>query len=71
MAQTMHKKPEPLIKPPPKKPCPVCGHASYSLGGIHPQCNRAKADKVRREIRIEENLANPPEKPIAKKRSSF
>lgn len=45
----MHKKPEPLIKPPAQQKCPVCGHASYSPGGIHPQCNRAKADKLRKE----------------------
>ncbi len=67
----MHKKPEPLIKCQSQNKCPVCGHASYSRGGIHPQCNRAQADKLRREKRAEEQLAAPPSKPIPKKRSNF
>lgn len=34
----------PVIDPGQKR-CPVCNHAVYSLGGIHPQCaiNRATA----------------------------
>ena len=28
--------------------CPVCGKPSYSLGGVHPQCAVARADKVRK-----------------------
>lgn len=27
------------------KLCPVCGTASYSLGGIHPQCLSFRADQ--------------------------
>jgi hypothetical protein len=27
--------------------CPVCGKASYSASGIHPQCNVTRNDKVR------------------------
>ncbi len=67
----MHKKPEPLIKPPAQDKCPVCGHASYSRGGIHPQCNRAEADKLRKEKRAEEQLADPPEEPKPKKCSNY
>ena len=29
------------------QPCPVCGMASYSLGGIHPQCASEQADAPR------------------------
>jgi hypothetical protein len=29
--------------------CPVCGKPSYSLGGVHPQCEVARADKVRKD----------------------
>jgi hypothetical protein len=28
--------------------CPVCGKPSYSRGGVHPQCEVARADKVRK-----------------------
>jgi len=27
------------------KPCPVCGHTSYSRGGVHPQCSALLADQ--------------------------
>jgi hypothetical protein len=30
--------------------CPVCGEASYSLAGIHPQCSVLQADE-RRDVR--------------------
>lgn len=43
-----HKKPGPLtssIRPP--KLCPVCGAASYSRDGIHPQCAQQQADAPR------------------------
>lgn len=62
----MHKKPEPLIRPPTQSKCPVCGHASYSRGGIHPQCNSVQADKLRREQR-----AAATEELVAKKRSNL
>ncbi len=41
------KKPKPLFvatKPP---TCPYCGHATYSQGGIHPQCAISQADAPR------------------------
>jgi hypothetical protein len=31
--------------------CPVCGKASYSLTGTHPQCAVARADSVARAAR--------------------
>lgn len=31
----------------PKNLCPICGKASYSLGGIHPQCAMHQADEPR------------------------
>ncbi|TWT41313.1 hypothetical protein [Botrimarina hoheduenensis] len=49
-----NKKPEPLMKPQSQKKCPFCGHASYSAGGVHPQCSRDQADKQRRELRTVE-----------------
>lgn len=55
------KKPEPLLGSQIQKKCPVCGHASYSKDGIHPQCHRTKADKKRLELRAAEARANPPE----------
>jgi hypothetical protein len=27
--------------------CPICGEATYSRGGIHPQCAMAQADEPR------------------------
>ncbi|TWT99430.1 hypothetical protein Pla108_03690 [Botrimarina colliarenosi] len=55
------KKPEPLQRAQAQRKCPVCGHSSYSVDGIHPQCHRAKADKKRLEVRAAEARANPPE----------
>ena len=31
--------------------CPVCGKASYSRNGTHPQCSAAKADSLARAAR--------------------
>lgn len=63
-----HKKPEPLMKPIAQRKCTICGHASYSVGGVHPQCNRDEADKLRRELRAMEtvNSSSPQEKRPAK-----
>jgi endogenous inhibitor of DNA gyrase (YacG/DUF329 family) len=36
-----------VVAPPAKLPCPVCGKASYSPGGIHPQCAMQLADEPR------------------------
>jgi rRNA maturation endonuclease Nob1 len=36
-----------LPPPPPKTLCPICGKATYSKGGIHPQCAMQQADEPR------------------------
>jgi hypothetical protein len=36
-----------IVAPPPRQLCPICGKASYSLGGIHPQCAMQHADQPR------------------------
>lgn len=41
------KKPAPMHTAIPRKVCPVCGQASYSVAGIHPQCAEAQADEKR------------------------
>ncbi|QDU89241.1 hypothetical protein Pla175_26280 [Pirellulimonas nuda] len=65
------KKPEPLIRAEPQQKCPVCGHVSYSIGGIHPQCHSVMADRKRRELRAEEARANPPPVQASKKPGAF
>lgn len=42
-----HRKPEPIGGRKSPNICPVCGKASYSVGGIHPQCSVKKADLER------------------------
>ncbi len=62
--QTAHKKPLPLFGATTREPCPVCGHASYSLAGIHPQCAVRAADKVlndRIKARQQARPDHPPE----------
>jgi hypothetical protein len=39
-----HSKPKPTG--PVMPTCPVCGKATYSRGGIHPQCASERQDKV-------------------------
>jgi len=48
-AAMLAKKPEPLLVVPakPRRLCPVCGKASYSAGGTHPQCAEEQADAAR------------------------
>jgi hypothetical protein len=44
--------------------CPICGKASYSLGGIHPQCAMQQADEPRIvRLRAARKLENKSEKP--------
>jgi hypothetical protein len=38
------KKPEMIYFPQHRNLCPVCGKASYSRSGEHPQCSVARAD---------------------------
>jgi hypothetical protein len=40
-------RPLPLYPTPVRAICPVCGHASYSATGVHPQCSMQKADRER------------------------
>jgi hypothetical protein len=42
---------KPKVSVPARPPCPVCGKNTYSLGGIHPQCAVAHADKADRAAR--------------------
>ena len=42
------KKPVVLRAAAPPGLCPVCGKASYSLNGTHPQCSVARADAISR-----------------------
>jgi hypothetical protein len=44
-------KPVPIVPELRKNICPICGKASYSRGGIHPQCAVAQADEPR-SVRI-------------------
>lgn len=59
-----HKKPSPLHLPASKPPrmCPVCGVASYSRDGIHPQCAQKQADaprvaKIKADTKLAEKVA--------------
>jgi hypothetical protein len=48
LESTMSSEKVEIVAPPPAKhPCPVCGKASYSPGGIHPQCAMQQADEPR------------------------
>jgi endogenous inhibitor of DNA gyrase (YacG/DUF329 family) len=38
------KQAESVLRAAGRKPCPICGKASYSLGGVHPQCSQRQAD---------------------------
>ena len=43
-----HRKPEPIFHSSQPNLCPICGKASYSSAGIHPQCAVKQADDKRR-----------------------
>jgi hypothetical protein len=45
------KKPLVVRVAPLQRLCPVCGKASYSRTGTHPQCSVARADSISREAR--------------------
>ena len=58
----MHaKRPLPLFESKPRPLCPVCGQATYSRAGIHPQCAQDRADRERMEIVKSKRNANPQE----------
>jgi hypothetical protein len=58
--------------PPPRKACPICGKATYSAGGIHPQCAIEQADAPRlvkmRAARVAEPKTKEPARRSWKKR---
>lgn len=57
------KKPPPLLEAPRSRAvCPVCGKASYSRGGVHPQCAVNKADAIQTALR-KANAATAAPKP--------
>jgi hypothetical protein len=57
------KKPIPLSTTLPRGLCPVCGKASYSLAGTHPQCASARAGAVARTApKAGSQLPKPPER---------
>jgi hypothetical protein len=41
-----NKKPGPLLKIAVRAKCPVCGAASYSRGGVHPQCEAKRLKRL-------------------------
>jgi hypothetical protein len=54
-----NKKPLPLFDVQIRPMCPICGHASYSRAGIHPQCAMAAEDKVHSQRISAHRLAEP------------
>lgn len=54
------KRPEPLYEAKSRPVCPVCGTATYSRAGIHPQCAQDRADERRMEKIKANRKANPP-----------
>ena len=52
-----NKKPRPLNSRPPPNLCPICGEASYSRAGVHPQCSARQADEKRKDHIKREKLA--------------
>ena len=66
--QMSNKKPEPMFSAAKPALCPVCGEASYSSAGIHPQCSVKQADEKRRVILKQAELdAAAANKPSAQK----
>jgi hypothetical protein len=61
-----------VIQSPPRQLCPICGKASYSLGGIHPQCSMLQADEPRlvrlRALRAAEQKTKKPARQSWQKR---
>jgi hypothetical protein len=48
------KKPEIVYFPAWQRFCPVCGKASYSLSGEHPQCAITRADAITKARRTKQ-----------------
>lgn len=56
-------RPLPLFFVPARAVCPVCGHTSYSSGGMHPQCAVRRADLKR----MQKIKSRPRSRPAASK----
>ena len=59
-----YKKPVPFLtrENKPRRLCPVCRAATYSIGGIHPQCAKARAERLKAVKTTEESrdkVVNP------------
>jgi hypothetical protein len=56
----------------PKTLCPICGQATYSAGGIHPQCAMQQADEPRldrlRKAKAAETAVKKPTRQVWKKK---
>ena len=51
------------------KICPICGKASYSRGGVHPQCSQRQADikigeRLKAQRKAEADAAKTRTKPV-------
>jgi hypothetical protein len=60
-----HKKPVPLLtrEIKPRRLCSICGKATYSLGGIHPQCAQEQTDVPRvKDLKAAKKAENLKEK---------
>ncbi len=57
-------KPVVMVPQAAKNLCPICGKASYSRGGVHPQCSMQLADEPRMDrLREAKKLEVKTEKP--------
>jgi len=64
---------EPSTSGGPKAPkiCPVCGKASYSVAGIHPQCSVKRADLERSKVlKAKQEKAEKEKKKTAKSKQT-
>jgi hypothetical protein len=54
-----------MVKPPrhsarsPRPLCPICHRATYSRGGVHPQCAAARGEAAERKSRLQAELVGP------------
>jgi hypothetical protein len=58
-------KPEPLYAAVQRPRCPVCGEATYSRSGIHPQCAQERGDALQKKRLKERQVDAPPPAPPA------
>lgn len=58
-------KPIPFRPPTKSRACPVCGKASYSASGMHPQCAVAQADALTKADRKAAEAAHDKERRTA------